>query len=157
VSEAPNIDRDDQVRNLLDMARERTENGHRHYSGVTTCKHGEELHVGWLELSQEAQNAQHILDFFGIPGGDPQGRGDVDWRVAEAGLRLHAAEGALAAIKEAHARETGPAGTVGDFCIECEQRWPCPTYAWANGERSVIDCWDPAADEPSNGSSGGAS
>lgn len=32
-----------------------------------------------------------------------------------------------------HARETGPAGTVGDFCTECGARWPCDTRRMAEG------------------------
>lgn len=32
-----------------------------------------------------------------------------------------------------HARETGPAGTVGDYCTECAHRWPCPTRKMADG------------------------
>ena len=152
------IERDEQIVNLLDMMRKRAEGApplhrapegrpHRHYSDADTCSHGERLDVGWLELGQEAETAQQLLDFAGIHDGNPQGRGDVDWRVAEAVLRLHEAEGRLEAIAAAHARETGPAGTVGDFCIECEMRWPCPTQAWASGERSIIDRWDPADEE----------
>ena len=32
-----------------------------------------------------------------------------------------------------HARETGPAGTVGDYCTECGHRWPCDTQRMAEG------------------------
>lgn len=32
-----------------------------------------------------------------------------------------------------HAREKGPAGTVGDFCVECGKRWPCDTRRMAEG------------------------
>lgn len=32
-----------------------------------------------------------------------------------------------------HSRETGPAGMVGDFCTECQQRWPCDTRRMAEG------------------------
>jgi hypothetical protein len=32
-----------------------------------------------------------------------------------------------------HSRETGPAGTVGDYCTECGQRWPCDTRQMADG------------------------
>lgn len=32
-----------------------------------------------------------------------------------------------------HARESGPAGTVGDYCTECAHRWPCPTRKMADG------------------------
>lgn len=32
-----------------------------------------------------------------------------------------------------HARETGPHGTVGDYCTECGQPWPCDTRRMADG------------------------
>lgn len=32
-----------------------------------------------------------------------------------------------------HARETGPAGTVGDYCTECGRFWPCATRRMADG------------------------
>lgn len=154
--------RDNQVRSLLDMARKRAESApegtpldlaawprvHRHYTDSDTCEHGEQLNVGWLEIGQEAENAQQLLDFAGVPDGHPQGSGDVDWRVAEVVLRLMDAQGYLSAIASAHARETAPGGMVGDYCIECERRWPCPTYLWADGQRDTLDCWEPADDEP---------
>ena len=39
----------------------------------------------------------------------------------------------LARISGWHERETGPAGAVGDFCIECGNRWPCYTRRMADG------------------------
>lgn len=33
-----------------------------------------------------------------------------------------------------HGRESGPAGMVGDFCVECGTRWPCDTRRMADGE-----------------------
>lgn len=153
--------RDDQVRSLLDMAQARAKSAaptpldldkwptiHRHYTDADTCEHGERLNVGWLELGMQAENAQQVLDVARIPDEHPQGRGDVDWRTAEAVLRLLDAEGRLSSIAAAHARETAPGGMVGDYCIECERRWPCPTYLHANGDRNALDCWDPADDEP---------
>ena len=32
-----------------------------------------------------------------------------------------------------HARESGPAGSVGDYCTECGGFWPCPTRRMADG------------------------
>lgn len=157
----PEVTRDDKIRTLLEMARRRAESApsdtpldvadwpriHRHYTDADTCEHGERLNVGWLELGMEAENAQQILDFAGIPDGDPQGKGDVDWRTAEAVLRLLDARSFLSAIAAAHARETAPGGMVGDFCIECDRRWPCPTSLWATGQRDTFDCWNPADDD----------
>lgn len=39
----------------------------------------------------------------------------------------------LARIETWHSRETGPAGTVGDYCNECGQPWPCDTWRMASG------------------------
>lgn len=39
----------------------------------------------------------------------------------------------LARVADWHARETGPAGTVGDYCTECGTRWPCDTRRIAEG------------------------
>lgn len=147
---------DDHVRNLLAMASIRAEGApatislnvaewprvHRHYNPVETCEHGERLHVGWLELGQEAEYAQQILDFAGVPDGEPQGKGDLDWRVAVAAIRLLEAESRLATIADAHARETAGGGMVGDYCVECGCRHPCPTYRWASGDTDTRDAWD---------------
>lgn len=45
---------------------------------------------------------------------------------------LYAAE-RLDRIRAWHARETGPAGMVGDYCTECDRRWPCDTARMAEG------------------------
>ena len=42
-------------------------------------------------------------------------------------------------IADWHARETGPAGTVGDYCTECAHRWPCPTRKMADGTWTDAD------------------
>lgn len=46
--------------------------------------------------------------------------------MADWGLRL-------ARIESWHSRETAPAGMVGDWCNECDRRWPCDTWRMANG------------------------
>lgn len=38
----------------------------------------------------------------------------------------------LGRITDWHSRETGPAGSVGDFCDECCQLWPCVTRRMAD-------------------------
>jgi hypothetical protein len=48
-------------------------------------------------------------------------------------LTLSASGGRLDRIGDWHARETGPAGTVGDYCRECGHRWPCDTRRMADG------------------------
>jgi hypothetical protein len=39
----------------------------------------------------------------------------------------------LQRIASWHSRETGAAGTVGDFCRECGTLWPCDTWKSAVG------------------------
>lgn len=149
--------RDEQIRRLLDSARSRLENAqekrfllqpetwpplHTHYNDVDTCEHGERLHVGWLEIAQEAENIQQLMDVVGVPDGLNQGIGDADWRVAEAVLRLMDAQERLSRIASNHTRETGVGGTVGDFCNECNWRWPCPTYRFASGTADTAEEWN---------------
>jgi len=38
-----------------------------------------------------------------------------------------------------HSRETGPAGTVGDYCTECGELWPCDTRRMAEGTYVDLD------------------
>jgi hypothetical protein len=98
--------------------------GYRHY----TPGWADEVQVGWAELLHDAEVAQRLLDLVDVPDGDPQGGGDIDTRVAALALRVTDAEARLAEIADIHARETAPGGMVGDYCVECEHRWPCPTY-----------------------------
>lgn len=39
----------------------------------------------------------------------------------------------LSRIATWHSRESGPAGTVGDYCNECSHVWPCDTRRMADG------------------------
>jgi hypothetical protein len=141
---------DDRIRRMLDDAGRRVENAedkgdtwanptswptpHRHYNDVRKNDCGHDLNVGWLELGQEAENAQQLLDQAGIPDGDPQGKGDLDWRVAEAVIRLTEAKARLASIATAHRQGEGPTGAVSGCCVECMWTWPCSTYRRANGD-----------------------
>lgn len=43
------------------------------------------------------------------------------------------ADDRLQRIANWHTRETGPAGTVGNYCTECGTRWPCDTRRMAEG------------------------
>ena len=155
-TEAPT--RDDLIRNLLDMAQKRVEAAkagpekrvlhpetwtipHTHYNDVRTNDCGHDIHVGWLEIAQEVENVQQLMDHLGIPDGLPQGKGDADWRVAEVVLRLSDATERLSRIALNHQRETADGGMVGDFCVECNWRWPCPTYRFANGDGDALDPW----------------
>lgn len=150
------LDRNAQVGNLLDIARKRAAAAqeqrlplepatwtipHRHYREVDTCEHGERLHVGWLEMAQEAEHAQQVLDFLGIPDGLPQGAGDVDYRTAVAAVELMDARERLSRIAQNHCQERGEGGTVGSYCVECSHLWPCPSYRFANGDADPLDSW----------------
>jgi hypothetical protein len=139
------------VRRLLELMDTWLANGvlPKHYRDdelALSCEHGEPLHVGWRELNGEALRAQALLDHYAIPGGYPQGKGDLDWRVAEALLELSETRSLLSDIAAAHRREE-VAGMVGDFCVECTWRWPCPTYLRASRQRSSDRPWHPLDDE----------
>jgi hypothetical protein len=84
------------------------------------------------EVMQEARTAHHLLDMAGIPRGTGYSS-DVDARTYLAITELGTLRERLARIAGWHARETGPAGTVGDFCTECGARWPCDTRRMAEG------------------------
>lgn len=97
----------------------------------TNCSGG----VG--ETMQEARTAHHLLDMIGIP----QGKGyssDLDARTFLAIREVMGLRERLDRIATWHARETGPSGTVGDFCTECGERWPCDTRRMADGTHE--DC-----------------
>lgn len=50
--------------------------------------------------------------------------------------RLLDASERLGRIGGWHARETGPAGMVGDYCVDCGHVWPCDTRRMAEGTYS---------------------
>ncbi|WP_251054063.1 hypothetical protein [Streptomyces sp. ISL-66] len=53
----------------------------------------------------------------------------------------------LARIAQGHSKDQSTGGMTSGLCDECEQRWPCPTYAWATTNRDVLATWDPGDDE----------
>lgn len=55
--------------------------------------------------------------------------GDLGVLVRELG----AAGERLSRISDWHSRESGPAGTFGDYCTECGHTWPCDTRRMADG------------------------
>lgn len=48
-----------------------------------------------------------------------------------------------------HSRETANGGLVGDYCVECGNRWPCETRRMADGEHEEISPGPP--DDPTGG------
>jgi hypothetical protein len=107
-----------------------------------------ELPIAWTaEVIQEARTVHHLLDIAGItqrnPDPDRHGRYlNVDARTYLAIRALGELQDRIARISRWHHRETGDGGTVGDFCVECERRWPCDTRKMADGTY---------ADEPRGG------
>jgi hypothetical protein len=92
-----------------------------------------DIPIAWTgEVFQETRTAHHLLDMVGVP----QGRGDrsrVDARTFLAITEISDLRERLARISTWHSREAGPAGMVGDFCTECDARWPCATRRMADG------------------------
>lgn len=91
------------------------------------------LPLGVDEVLAEALAVQHLLDTVGIPLGERIYERDIDARTFLAVCEITSLRERLARISGWHARETGPAGTVGDLCIECGRRWPCDTSLMAEG------------------------
>lgn len=97
------------------------------------------LPLGVGEVLQEALAAQHLLDLAGIPQGERIYDRDLDARVFLAVAEINALRERLDRIGAWHARETGPAGTVGDLCVECGQLWPCDSHRMAEGTYTEDD------------------
>lgn len=85
------------------------------------------------EMFHEMRNVHHLLDLAGVPHGYSIDTENIDCRVLLAVRGLMTLRERLARISDWHARETGPAGTVGDFCTECGRHWPCDTRRMADG------------------------
>lgn len=84
------------------------------------------------EVLQEARTVQHLCDMAGVP----QGLGydaHIDARVYLLLAEVLRLRDRMARLVDWHSREAGPAGTVGDFCVECGERWPCDTRRMASG------------------------
>ena len=89
---------------------------------------------GWLiEMFHEMRAVHHLLDLIGVPPGYSDDTRDIDSRVLVAVRGYLALSERLARISGWHERETGPAGTVGDFCTDCGHRWPCDSRRMADG------------------------
>lgn len=84
------------------------------------------------EVLQEARNAHHLLDLMGVPHGEGYEQ-DLDARTHRAVMAYLDLDMRLGRIIAWHTRETGPAGTFGDYCNECGRRWPCDTFKFAAG------------------------
>lgn len=103
--------------------------------GEYVLKVGDELDRcsgGVGEVMQEARTAHHLLDLAGIPHGEGYAQ-DLDARMWQMLVKMQGVEERLSRIADWHARESGPAGTVGDYCTECGNRWPCDTRRLVEG------------------------
>lgn len=94
------------------------------------------LHYGIVELLYQARAVHHLLDLAGVPHGYSLDTRAIDDRTLLAVMAMGNLRERLARISGWHARETGPAGTVGDYCTECGCRWPCDTRQMADGTYS---------------------
>lgn len=92
-----------------------------------------ETPAAWVgEVMQAARTAHHLLDMVGIPA-ERGYKSDLDARTYLAVRKILELGERLDRIQSWHSRETGPSGTVGDFCTECDLRWPCDTRRMADG------------------------
>jgi hypothetical protein len=91
------------------------------------------LHYGLVELLHEAKAVHHLLDLAGVPRGYSLDTRDIDSRTLIAVRAMSNRAERLSRISAWHSRETGPAGTVGDYCVECGHLWPCETRRTADG------------------------
>jgi hypothetical protein len=91
------------------------------------------LHFGIVELLYAAKAVHHLLDLAGVPQGYSLDTRGIDNRTLLAIMAIGNLRERLARISGWHSRETGPAGTVGDYCTECGHRWPCDTSRMADG------------------------
>lgn len=97
-----------------------------------------DLPTGAGEILQEALVAQHLLDMAGVPY-EKGYRGDVDARVFLLVVEAFELRDRLSRIAAWHSRETAEGGMVGDFCVDCDQRWPCETRRMADGSHEDLD------------------
>lgn len=104
------------------------------------------LHFGVVEVLHEAKVVHHLLDMIGVPHGLSVDTRDIDARTLLAVRGFMGLRERLDRIAGWHERETGPAGTVGDFCVCCGDRWPCDTRQMADGTYQ-----DEPAGVPGNG------
>jgi hypothetical protein len=89
---------------------------------------------GWIiEMYYRERAVHHLLDLAGVPHGYSLDTRAIDDRVLIAVMAFGKLRERLGRISDWHARETGPAGTVGDFCTECGNRWPCDSRRMADG------------------------
>jgi hypothetical protein len=84
------------------------------------------------EVMTQARTVHHLLDMAGIPHGEVYAS-DLDSRAWQLLVKAQGVEERLARIATWHSRESGPDGTVGDYCTECGVRWPCDTRRMAEG------------------------
>ena len=89
--------------------------------------------ISWIgEVFQEARTVQHLCDIAGLPEGEGYSA-HIDARVFLLLAERNSLSERLDRIGAWHSRETGPAGTVGDYCNECGSTWPCETKRMAEG------------------------
>jgi hypothetical protein len=92
-----------------------------------------DLHYSVVEVLHEALTVHHLLDMAGVPQGYSVDTTSIDCRTLIAIIGIGNLRERLDRISGWHARETGPGGTVGDFCTECGHRWPCDSRRMADG------------------------
>lgn len=92
----------------------------------------------------ELRAAQHLLDLAGAPHGYSLDTRDVADRMLVTVIALGNLRERLSRISRWHARESGPAGMVGDLCTECGHPWPCDSRRMADGTYAEEENEEPA-------------
>lgn len=89
--------------------------------------------LGVGEVLTAAKVVHHLLDLAGVPQGTGYAA-DLDARMFLALRRILRQQEVLDRIVDRHARETLSGGMVGDYCDDCDRRWPCGTYLLAQAQ-----------------------
>jgi hypothetical protein len=115
------------------LIRELATRPHKHLNIKSDCQftcvtHGNDHWIS--EVEQEARTCHHLLDLAGVPEGKGYSA-HVDARTWLLFDEVTMLRNRLDRIAGWHSRESGPAGTVGDYCNECGNHWPCETSRMA--------------------------
>lgn len=100
-----------------------------------------EVPIAWTaEVFIQARTAHHLLDLAGIPQRVERSvyASDLDARTWQLVISRKELQERLDRIAAWHARKTADGGMVGDYCVECDEIWPCETRRMADGSHKDL-------------------